>query len=716
MELVKIGIKNCNCINEGKIEIARNALNIKYGLNGIGKSTIARAIYLDSNDNSLDELRPYGSEDDGELIDNPFKNVKCFNEQYITQYLFEGDKFFDNTYKVFLKDASFEGLKHASSQMLAGLSNSLDAIISHEDFLSYLEQYISITRYSDRGISKTGGMKEVLSGNGSGFENHEELKGYKNFYTDRDFVDVSKWAKWRTDGIKQIHGEDCPFCTHQMNMQNLEVENDVLEKVFKASALKTANEITEFLELGVEKGYIINKQVCVLKSLIGDKDKVDELTAELERLGSESSYLMKKLRAVLDFRPLNINVTDVSNIESIIRNMKVETEYIKTYYLTESIMTMIERVNNSLDVALKRNIELGNLFAKCQNRINDLIIERQEDINEFFKVAGFPYEFKIESRGEDIVESYLVPVAQDSPLESPDKHLSWGEKNAFALVMFMFEAISENPDLIILDDPITSFDKNKKFAIIRRLLDNNKPSFKSKTVLIVTHELQPIIDFVSGSMLRRYDIHIPVYAHYLFNENGILKEQAIEPKSLENIVTLVKDIATNEAYYMSVRIVNLRKHIELTVPNYAEHCGYDVLSNIIHGRTRDNYQKGNTINDDIQDVINKGLEYINNYIDISDYDSFISEVDDSKLFDLVKNEDNHYVKVICLRLIFEKEHSDKNLLKELRKKYPEASKYINETNHIENDYIFQLNPLDFSDIPKYYMEQIEKFLNEEGLS
>lgn len=40
--------------------------------------------------------------------------------------------------------------------------------------------------------------------------------------------------------------------------------------------------------------------------------------------------------------------------------------------------------------------------------------------------------------------------------------------------MFMLQAISEKADLIVLDDPITSFDKDKKFAIIRRLFDNKK--------------------------------------------------------------------------------------------------------------------------------------------------------------------------------------------------------------------------------------------------
>ena len=47
-------------------------------------------------------------------------------------------------------------------------------------------------------------------------------------------------------------------------------------------------------------------------------------------------------------------------------------------------------------------------------------------------------------------------------ISSGDQHLSFGEKNAFALVLFMYQSLADKADLIVLDDPISSFDKNKK--------------------------------------------------------------------------------------------------------------------------------------------------------------------------------------------------------------------------------------------------------------
>ncbi len=53
-------IENCNNIDEANINIQLNKLNIKYGINGTGKSTIVRAIELAIGKKSnLDELLPF---------------------------------------------------------------------------------------------------------------------------------------------------------------------------------------------------------------------------------------------------------------------------------------------------------------------------------------------------------------------------------------------------------------------------------------------------------------------------------------------------------------------------------------------------------------------------------------------------------------------------------------------------------------------------------
>lgn len=50
-----IRVKNCNCISDATIEIVEKSLNIKYGSNGTGKSTISEAIYAQANNETDDQ-------------------------------------------------------------------------------------------------------------------------------------------------------------------------------------------------------------------------------------------------------------------------------------------------------------------------------------------------------------------------------------------------------------------------------------------------------------------------------------------------------------------------------------------------------------------------------------------------------------------------------------------------------------------------------------
>lgn len=122
----------------------------------------------------------------------------------------------------------------------------------------------------------------------------------------------------------------------------------------------------------------------------------------------------------------------------------------------------------------------------------------------------------------------------------------------------MFQSISENADLIVLDDPITAFDKDKKFAV-RRLFDNKKDSFKGKTVLMLTHEIQPVIDYIYGDFFKKYGLETSVSARLIQKEGGSIKEYEIEKEDLLNSVELAKKIAKDAAYNMAVRIVKFEK-------------------------------------------------------------------------------------------------------------------------------------------------------------
>lgn len=87
---------------------------------------------------------------------------------------------------------------------------------------------------------------------------------------------------------------------------------------------------------------------------------------------------------------------------------------------------------------------------------------------------------------------------------------------------------------------------DKKFAVIRRLFDNQKSSFRDRTVVMLTHDLQPIINYIYGGFFNRFGLTIPVKAKWLQNENGLVHEYDIQNDDLINTVELTKKIAIDK--------------------------------------------------------------------------------------------------------------------------------------------------------------------------
>ena len=201
----KLKIENCNCINHAELTIKPNTLNIKYGLNGTGKSTLSKAIlyYSIQDTEELLKLKPYNSDKEPNLENCDFKNVRLFDESYVNKYLFENTSFLNNSYQVFLRDKDLDTMKNNTENLLRVLQSIFEESNDVKELMSFLPNYVNITSFKNGSISKRGGIGELLKGNGSGFDKYEELNPYKPFYEDRDFTAVSKWAKWRNDGISQ---------------------------------------------------------------------------------------------------------------------------------------------------------------------------------------------------------------------------------------------------------------------------------------------------------------------------------------------------------------------------------------------------------------------------------------------------------------------------------------------------------------------------------
>lgn len=161
-------------------------------------------------------------------------------------------------------------------------------------------------------------------------------------------------------------------------------------------------------------------------------------------------------------------------------------------------------------------------------------------------------------------------------IQAANEHLSFGERNAFALVLFMYDVLKNDPDLVVLDDPISSFDGNKKFAIINMLF-MGKHSLKNRTVLLLTHEFNTVIDVIYN---MPYNFSPAPKAAFLTTKNGVLCEKEIKKTDIKSFGEIARN-NINSGIDSLNKLVYLRRLLEI---QKTDGLAWQLLSNIFHKR------------------------------------------------------------------------------------------------------------------------------------
>lgn len=449
----------------------------------------------------------------------------------------------------------------------------------------------------------------------------------------------------------------------------------------------------------------------LLKSINSTADRAT-LEMQLVKLRTEANYLSSRLYVLANFDGFSIDYQNMEDFEKKFREMIVD-EATLDFFNTDLFLNEIRPLNEQVKAVIDMIGKLKGEVAKFRSYLKKQITHRKDDINNFLTAAGFNYIFDIIIENQDVAHAVLKYKLDDEnylDVSTPDKHLSWGERNAFALLMFMYDAISKNADLIILDDPISSFDSNKKYAIINRLFKtgDKENSLYQRTVLLLTHDFEPVIDYIQvGGKLSGDTVN----ADYLQNLNGFVNEKKIQKNvDMMSMVVLMKDLALDKTAPTPVRLGCLRKYYEHTIriPK-EESIAYNVLSSLIHGRKKPSYDTEGIDLIDENDVI-KAEEDIKRFINDFDYSKILQDCSPEKLINMFEEEINSYYKLLILRAYIERSEKARDRLKASN---DVLRKYADETYHIENDYMYSLDVRKFNIVPQYYMEATNEFMKSE---
>jgi ABC-type Mn2+/Zn2+ transport system ATPase subunit len=690
--IVEIIIKNCNSIDETKIELSADKLNIKYGMNGTGKSTIVKAIELGANNEEADlsSLTPFkyigkpeeeANKPSIEGLDT-INSVLVFNEEYVEQIVFRQDEVVNNSFEIFIKTEEYDQKMVEIEKLVANIKEIFKSNASIEQVIK------DLTDLSDSfGKSKTGYSAAGRIGKGIGKGNKlehipESLISYEPFLKKSDNV---KWIGWHMQGNEFLDADPgCPYCVAPTTE---EIKETILS-VSKEYDAKSIDHLNKFLEILDSLGKYFNpetKEQIQVISLNKDGLSKDE-TAYLVEVKDHVDRLKDNLSSLKDLSFFSFK--DDENVQNKIKEFKINLGLL-SHVNSDDTKSIVDGVNNSIDGVLVNIGRLQGEVNKQKIEIQKNIQKHKKEINEFLKYAGYEYYVDIE---ED-ANSYKMRLKHkdsDTSVNNSSKHLSYGERNAFSLVLFMYECLSKNPDLIILDDPISSFDKNKKFAIVEMLFCRQN-CFKGKTVLMMTHDFEPVIDIVSTFHGRFQPIP---HASFIKYKDGIVSEIEIN----KNDVISFGQVCTENMQGQNediIKLIYLRRYYEILDDKGVE---YQLLSNLLHKQNPPISQPSNV--EMTAESIDSATTSIKEKIDEFNYNDAFEFVCDKDQMMLIYNQtNNNYEKLQIFRIVNELQH-DSSVIK----------KFIDETFHIENEFIMQLNPSKYDFIPHYIISECDKML------
>ncbi len=696
-----ITLKNCNNIEDGKIHIEEKKLNIKYGLNGTGKTTIVKALKLVSDNSDLKELLPYKYRKQKKSSLYPeitgleqIKKIKIFNEDYINKFVFQEDELLKGSYEIFIRDTQFMQCENRINSFLENINNTFTINNELNIFIEKTSNFLkNCKQNTDGSFSQNSVLGKSLI-NGNKLENLPiEIKVYSKFLNSNRSTD---WYTWQAKGIEEFYNlsSRCPFCARK-SVHSLDKSIQGVHEHFDKSYVTNLNKmLVSFEDIS---DYITTSS----------RNKIKKLKRCIESLNDEQLSFIKEIlneielinQKVINMRNLSfMTLKDITDIKLEIHNYLIDINNY-THLCSKRTKELIKVINLQLKKLLKTGLKLQEQIIKQKGYLANSIGRYSNEISEFLKYAGFNYSVKFNTEDN---QAKLNLYSGDYKVTEGNRTLSYGEKNTLSLVMFMYESLKEKPDLIVLDDPISSFDGNKRFAILHKLFiekssnKNVKINFRNTTVIMLTHEFSVLVDIVK-TMHKQMGNSTTTY--YIYNNNGALLEKEIKHQDIKTFIQIADENIQNSNETIN-KLIFLRKRFEVENIKQLE---WNILSSLFH---KDDKPKQLTIDGkkiDMPDSNYKlGLKKIIERISTFDYQSLLKDCRDVNLmYAKYKSSKSNYEKLQIYRII-NNDNSSNSVIK----------KFINETFHVDNDFIYQLNPLEYELVPNYVIEICNRELEE----
>lgn len=407
-------------------------------------------------------------------------------------------------------------------------------------------------------------------------------------------------------------------------------------------------------------GKFLNKDICVVCDNQGIDSK-DLLKRKKDNkdfiINSIDAKLKGTIEKVIAFSPENdpfnikdilINTIDKGEFKALLR-LKEELGLYKKIYQQNLLKALSSCIN--IEGFKEKSTEYQKILSEKPTIADEDVIYIQEIISKSMDKT-----LNIERDGQHNLR-ILLDKQEFINIKREELPLSAGEQNFLSLTFEFLKAKNSNEQIVVIDDPISSFDsiyKNKiVFSLVRML--------SKKKRIVLTHNID-LIRLLEGQYRKCFNLYI------LDNSTGATAHGFIPLKDMEKDMLIdLNKLLNMFREEISERIKNGKAYLLSMIPfmrGYAriinDKDSWEKLTNVMHGYKTEKIDIAQIyfrlFGDKLKEVLDEN--YIISVDDILSFNIDTTEILDNEL-PLLNKTLRHSYTYLSLRLLVEKTLVDK---------------------------------------------------------
>lgn len=391
--------------------------------------------------------------------------------------------------------------------------------------IAALKQLISASPFASTFDNFSVAMQKTLDTSAEKNIDEHIRKHWKNEHASKNFL---------ADGVILLKDgvDTCVFCGQNLTPVTKLIED--FKKVFGSTYTETRQEIekygeaflrfdaeaemAKFAPLGVKCEDILDKEMLLKHKKALDKDvaiKLKDLNHHIDCTSENSSFNIfvseiKKLHKIFnELKTQEFSIQKQQSLENELKQLELSQ-----YRHGKEGVALAEKYEKAAKAVETKKTEIGALRKEIDEATKNAIEKNQKQINTILEdtlKAGFKIQ-KLNSRSnltrsdahfvdyEFVVDGNTVPISNkrsqsdDEPIDKPyfGNTLSDSDRRLLAMSFFISSLRTDEnlkDKIIVLDDPFSSFDSNRKDYLAKAIIDiQNEQGEQPKQIIILTHD------------------------------------------------------------------------------------------------------------------------------------------------------------------------------------------------------------------------------------